>query len=131
MSYFRVNDNCNGCLACVQNCPASALRAESRGDTLTLQHNMTRCARCGQCWRVCPQQAIEFEHLLEGAWDDVVTLEAVRCAVCGVVLYAADFHRTLAERLQQEIEPLCPRHQEEFDRLKRAYSLPGEKRKQR
>ena len=21
---------------------------------------MTKCARCGQCWRVCPQEAIEF-----------------------------------------------------------------------
>ena len=60
MSYFRVNNNCNGCLACVENCPASALRYEDNASTRTISHNMTRCARCGQCWRVCPEDAIEF-----------------------------------------------------------------------
>lgn len=123
MSYFRVNDQCNGCLACVQNCPATALRFEDRGEKRVLQHNLARCARCGQCWRVCPQQAIEFGYLLESAWDDVVTLDAVRCKVCGDVLYTSAFQGTLAEHLQQDLQPLCPRHQEEFDRLKQAYAL--------
>ena len=35
-------------------------------------HNMTRCARCGHCWRVCPENAIEFQHLLENDWDNVI-----------------------------------------------------------
>ena len=52
---------------------------------------MSLCARCGQCWRVCPQQAIEFQHFLKSAWDEVVTLELVRCGVCGEPLYTVPF----------------------------------------
>jgi hypothetical protein len=40
-------------------------------------------------------------------------------------LYTAAFQRTLSEHLSQDIHPLCPRHQEEFERLKRAYALSG------
>ena len=127
MTYFRVNDQCNGCLACVQNCPACALSFEDQAEQRTLRHNMTMCARCGQCWRVCPQEAIEFQHLLESAWDDVVTIDLVRCSVCGDVLYTTDYGRTVAERLTREIKPLCPRHQEEHDRLAKAYFHPGGK----
>ncbi len=76
MSYFQVNDQCNGCLACVQNCPANALQAIDQGQVRTLQHNMTRCARCGNCWRICPQDAIEFQHLLQNKWDNVVSVAA-------------------------------------------------------
>ncbi len=77
MSYFRVNDKCNCCLSCVENCPASALDFIDQDGRRTLKHNMTKCARCGQCWRICPQEAIEFQHLLVGQWDDVVTLDLI------------------------------------------------------
>lgn len=127
MSYFRVNDKCNGCLACVQNCPACALSHEDRAEKRTLRHNMTLCARCGQCWRVCPQEAIEFQHLLESAWDDVVTLDLVRCSICGEVLYTTSFGRTVREHLNQEVNPLCPRHQEAHNRLAKAHFHPGGK----
>jgi NAD-dependent dihydropyrimidine dehydrogenase PreA subunit len=85
MPYFRVNENCNGCLACVENCPATALDYVDQDDGRTLKHNMTKCARCGQCWRVCPQNAIEFQHLLVGEWDEVITLDLIHCRVCGEV----------------------------------------------
>ena len=123
MSYFKVNDNCNGCLACIENCPASALDFIDQEGRRTLKHNMTKCARCGQCWRVCPQRAIEFETLLHGAWNDVITLELLRCSECGEALYSADFGRTVQEKLNAQIRPLCPRHQEEHARLAAAY--PG------
>ncbi len=123
MTYFTVNANCNGCLACVENCPACALSYRDESRKRTLQHNMTRCARCGQCWRVCPQQAIEFETLLAGGWDDVVSLELVRCSQCGDVLYTTEYARSLQAKLTTKIQPLCPRHQEEHGRLVAAY--PG------
>jgi NAD-dependent dihydropyrimidine dehydrogenase PreA subunit len=89
MPYFRVNDNCNGCLACVENCPAAALDFADQDDGRTLKHNMTKCARCGQCWRICPQNAIEFQHLLVGEWDEVITLDLIHCRVCGEPLYSS------------------------------------------
>ncbi len=122
MTSFTVNEKCNGCLACVENCPACALSYSDERRKRTLQHNIALCARCGQCWRVCPQQAIEFETLLQSDWDDVVTLALVRCSVCGEALYTTDFARTVQEKLKLEIRPL-PRHQEEHSRLAAAY--PG------
>ena len=110
MSFFKVNHRCNGCLACVQNCPATALSYRDIGEKRKLMHNMTRCARCGNCWRVCPQDAVEFQHILTGQWDDVVTMDLVRCAVCGEPLYTQDFGDTLAGKLDKNVEHLCALH---------------------
>ena len=112
MTYFRVNENCNGCLSCVENCPASALDYSDQGEQRTLKHNMTKCARCGQCWRVCPQKAIEFQHLLTGLWDDVVTLDLIRCQVCGEPLYSPAYQDKLAEELNSTPEALCAHHRQ-------------------
>ena len=125
MSFFTVNDKCNGCLACVENCPACALSSRDEGTQRTLQHNMALCARCGQCWRVCPQQAIDFDTLLQSTWDDVVTLELARCSQCGEALYTTEFAQTVQAKLNSEIRPLCARHQEEHARLAAAY--PGDR----
>ena len=128
MSYFIVNEKCNGCLACVQNCPADALRSEDIDDMRTLLHNMTRCARCGTCWRVCPQEAIEFKFLLASKWDDVVTLNLVRCKVCDEALYTINFGETLSGKLETETVPLCPRHREASSLLTKAHYLMGRSR---
>jgi ferredoxin len=110
MSFFKVNENCNGCLACVQNCPANALDYEDHGAKRTLKHNMTLCARCGNCWRICPQKAVEFQHLLKSEWDEVVSMELVRCKVCGEPIYTSNFGETLNNKLKQDVEILCPEH---------------------
>ena len=112
MSYFKVNEKCNGCLSCVENCPASALDYSDGGDQRTLKHNMTKCARCGQCWRVCPHKAIEFQHLLTGLWDDVVTLDLIRCQVCGEPLYSPAYQEKLMEELNSSPEALCASHRQ-------------------
>ena len=112
MSYFRVNDNCDGCLACVENCPASALDYSDGDDRRTLKHNMTKCARCGQCWRICPQKAIKFQHFLVGHWDDVVNLDLIRCQVCGEPLYSAAYLEKVTGELNLNDEHLCPQHRQ-------------------
>ncbi len=108
-SFFRVNERCNGCLACVQNCPAGALDYSDEADRRKLLHNMSLCARCGNCWRICPEGAVEFENILKGEWDEVVTMDLVRCAVCGAPLYTQGLKNALAQKLDQ-VEPLCPEH---------------------
>ena len=119
--YFQVNDRCNGCLACVQNCPANALRAEDSGDQRTLAHNMARCARCATCWRVCPQEAIEFEHILVNEWDHVVSLELRHCEICGADLYTTRFEETVAEKAERSVAHRCSEHREEIQVLGEAY----------
>ena len=112
MSYFQVNKNCNGCLSCLENCPAAALNYSDCDGRRTLRHNMAKCARCGQCWRVCPQEAIEFQHLLAGEWDDVVTLDLIHCRVCGEPLYSTLYEQNLASKLNLATDALCPQHQQ-------------------
>jgi ferredoxin len=117
MSYFQVNSRCDGCLACVENCPACALAYEDEGNRRTLFHNMTLCARCGQCWRVCPQDAIEFKHLLESDWDTVTTLELVRCKICGEPIYTKASGDKAVEKIDEALYDLCLRHRQRFSAL--------------
>lgn len=125
MSYFIVNDKCNGCLACVENCPAAALDFADQDDGRTLKHNMTKCARCGQCWRVCPQNAIEFQHLLVGEWDEVITLDLIHCRICGEPLYSSAFLQKMESQLDSAGEALCPKHRQSDAAAKLLYSKPG------
>ena len=125
MRYFQVNDQCNGCLACVQNCPANALRAEDSDANRVLSHNMARCARCGNCYRICPQEAIEFQFMLENGWDEVKSLELVYCSVCGDPIYTKDYRRTLSEKLGTPSEPTCSKHRDEVTRAAKAHFMKG------
>jgi len=112
MTYFQVNNKCNGCLACLQNCPANAIDVKDSGEKRMLLHNMARCARCGNCWRVCPQQAIEFQHMMTNQWDEVVVLNLIKCQVCDEPLYTSAFRETLAGKTGSLETPLCSRHKE-------------------
>lgn len=113
MTYFQVNENCNGCLACVQNCPSRALDAREVGGVQTLLHNMARCARCATCWRICPQHAVEFQSMLRNNWDEVVAHLLVRCEVCGEIVHAERLTESLEPKIRGLAEPLCPRHRME------------------
>ncbi len=110
MTYFRVNEKCNGCLACVQNCPACALDSCERDGLQVLRHNMARCARCGTCWRICPQKAVEFQYMLHNDWDEVVSHRLVRCTLCGEIAYAELLKDSLDPKLRDTMEALCERH---------------------
>lgn len=115
-SYFIVNERCNGCLACVHNCPAEALRYTDGDAGRLILHNMALCARCGHCRRVCPENAVEFKHLLDGPWEEVTTLKLLHCEICGTPVYTAAFAGALERRLREPPSPRCAAHRSDAAR---------------
>ena len=110
MSLFKINENCNGCLACVQNCPAGALNYIDEKKSRQLLHNISLCARCGHCWRICPENAIEFKYLLTGKFELAKTLDLIHCKVCGTAICTQNLGDTAFQKTGQDIEALCPDH---------------------
>ncbi|MCP4024010.1 MAG: 4Fe-4S dicluster domain-containing protein [Desulfobacteraceae bacterium] len=110
MGLFKVNDNCNGCLACEQNCPASALNHFDQDNKRKIMHNISLCARCGHCWRLCPQDAIEFKELISGKWDLVTALDLLHCEVCGEPVFTPKLSKDVSKSMNNEVRVLCPDH---------------------
>ncbi len=105
-----MNEKCNGCLACVQNCPVTALKYIDRQKSREILHNISTCARCGHCWRICPQDAIEFKELITGEFESVISLDLVFCKVCGEPVFTSNFGEKISEDLKSSVQALCPDH---------------------
>jgi len=82
-------EKCNGCGACVQNCPASALKIISEEDGRTIEVWYGKCIYCGRCEEVCPEKAITLTatySLVTGRKEEIkssVQLPISRCLRCG------------------------------------------------
>jgi ferredoxin hydrogenase large subunit len=89
---------------------------------------MARCVRCANCWRICPQHAIEFQHFSEDTWEEVKSLDMVHCSVCGAPLYTVAFEKSLSEKSVTPLEPLCPKHKQTNSAARQALLISGKGR---
>ncbi len=53
---YSVNDKCNGCCLCAQQCPVHAIPAAPYAKH---EINLDICTRCDSCRKICPRQAID------------------------------------------------------------------------
>jgi NADH:ubiquinone oxidoreductase subunit F (NADH-binding)/NAD-dependent dihydropyrimidine dehydrogenase PreA subunit len=53
---YSINENCNGCTACVRVCPEDAIAGEKKERHVI---DPDKCTRCGACQTVCKFDAIE------------------------------------------------------------------------
>jgi Fe-S-cluster-containing hydrogenase component 2 len=66
---------CTGCGACVEVCPAGAIRLIQGATAWYAEVNAAKCQQCEACVQACPEQAIasESEPVLEGKVVQVKT----------------------------------------------------------
>lgn len=105
-----IDEECIGCGACAQVCPARAIQVvdvvqDGVGQrTLTIRHD--HCIFCGQCHRFCTTQegVILTNEYETGTYDRtqavaVVQKDLVICQDCGEVIAPVDQLRWVAQRL--------------------------------
>ncbi len=56
---FRILDHCDGCMACLHQCPERAIRG---GRDLRHEVDPRRCVDCGVCGQICPIEAVLDDH---------------------------------------------------------------------
>ena len=104
-------DDCIGCGACFQVCPATAIDMQDVKDKRVLTVNWDMCIFCGQCQTNCPTEkgivlSSEFDLATTGKREDLkqeIKKELVLCKCCGEIIAPYDQILWVAKRLG----PLC------------------------
>jgi ferredoxin len=108
---YTITDACQGCQACVRNCPTNAISGERK---TVHKIDSDRCIACGTCGRVCPYDAILDERgnqtlrLKRSSWLSPVIDERI-CVSCGLCITICpvrclDFYQP-GQRLPAEVLP--------------------------
>lgn len=103
---FHEND-CVGCGACFQVCPARAIDMQDIKDKRILTVHWDMCIFCGQCQADCPTEkgiilSSEFDLATTGKREDLkqeIKKELVLCECCGEVIAPYDQILWVAKRL--------------------------------
>ncbi len=70
---------CIGCMMCVRDCPAKAVKIEKIADkTFSCTFYLDRCVYCGQCADSCPKKTITMSQEFELASFSRDSLESIK-----------------------------------------------------
>ncbi len=99
-------EDCIGCGACAEVCPARTIDVIDEGDTRTLIHHYDNCIYCGQCEALCTtKKGIVLGHNFALAVFDrtqavtKVEKELVRCEHCGDVITTLEHLESIARKV--------------------------------
>ena len=99
-------DDCIGCGACAEVCPARTIDVIDEGDKRTLVHNFDNCIYCGQCEANCTTKTgIVLGHNFELAVFDrsqantKIEHTLVRCEHCGDVVSTLGHLKWIARKV--------------------------------
>ena len=104
------DDECIGCGACAEVCPALALRCyddtEADAPKRRLELRYDKCIFCGQCELNCPThegikltKTYDMSTLDRSTCVEVIEHDLITCEVCGVVVGTPKHLRWVAEKL--------------------------------
>jgi len=57
---IRIADSCNGCGACAEACPTSAIVIHQQDGVWSISLDVSRCTQCGLCKDICYCESIEI-----------------------------------------------------------------------
>jgi hydrogenase-4 component H len=100
-------DDCIGCGACAEVCPARTIDVIDEGNTRTLIHHYDNCIYCGQCQAYCTTKKgiilsnTNYDLAVFDRADAVTRVEKdlVRCERCGDVITTIDQLRWIARKV--------------------------------
>jgi ferredoxin len=96
---ISIDANCNGCGACVDTCPTSAIIIRQQDGLWSIFLDVSRCTQCGLCKDVCCRESIEI--------SSTVALDAM----------LAQAPRVLIVKRQEEIDNLLEPLERRMTRL--------------
>ncbi|QRN84597.1 4Fe-4S binding protein (plasmid) [Chloroflexota bacterium] len=85
---YSINQDCQGCQACVRNCPTQAISGVRRE---VHEIDSQKCIDCGTCGRVCPYNAVNepsgtiAQRVKRADWYRP-TFDYRTCISCGLCL---------------------------------------------
>ena len=85
---YSINQDCQGCQACVRNCPTQAISGVRRE---VHEIDPQKCIDCGTCGRVCPYNAVNqpdgtlAQRVKRADWNRP-TFDYRTCISCGLCL---------------------------------------------
>ena len=103
-------DDCIGCGACAQVCPADAIdltdEMNKTKPVRKLVHHLDTCIQCGQCERYCPtakgimlSNEYDYAAFSRTDFEERVEKDLLLCECCGEIIAPIDQLRWLIRRL--------------------------------